>query len=113
MSPEQLRGAPVDARTDLYSFGVVVLEAVSGRNPFYRVDAQATIAAVLHEGAGVVSADPVVATLDAVLRRALAKDRAERFSTAQQMSAALLPALRACPPLQPPSAVAEGGETTL
>ena len=53
------------------------------------------------------------ATLDAVLQRALAKDRAQRFSTAQEMRAALLPALRACPPLQPRSAVVDDSETTL
>jgi hypothetical protein len=35
---------PGDAWTDLYSIGVVVLEAVSGRNPFFRVEAQPTIA---------------------------------------------------------------------
>ena len=113
MSPEQLLGMPVDARTDLYSIGVVVLEAVSGRNPFHRADAQAMIAAVLHESAALGSADPGIATLDAALQRSLAKDRAQRFSSAQEMRAALLPALRSCPPLQPLSPTADGTRTTL
>ena len=113
MSPEQLLGRPVDARTDLYSIGVVVFEAVSGRSPFCRVDAQATIAAVLHESAGLTGADPGIAALDAVLQRSLAKDRAQRFSTAHEMRAALLPALRSCPPLVPPSVAGDGAETTL
>lgn len=113
MSPEQLLGIAVDARTDLYSIGVMVLEAVSGRHPFVRVDAQATIAAVLHDAAGLSSDDPALTRLNAVLQRSLAKDRAQRFSTAHEMHAALLPALRSCSPLQPRSAAADGADTTL
>jgi eukaryotic-like serine/threonine-protein kinase len=97
MSPEQLLGMPIDARSDLYSIGVIVLEAVTGHNPFQRSDPQATIAATLHEQAGIASADPATAALDAVLQRCIAKDRQQRFSHAREMGAALLPALRSSP----------------
>ena len=114
MSPEQLLGTPVDARCDLYSIGVIVLEALTGRNPFQRGDPQATMAATLHEQASIGAADdPATAALDAVLQRCLAKDRDQRFTRADAMSAALLPALRSCPPRQPVSGTAEDANTTL
>jgi eukaryotic-like serine/threonine-protein kinase len=113
MSPEQLLGMPVDARSDLYSIGVIVLEALTGHNPFHRSDARATIAATLHEQAGIAAADPATAALDAVLQRCIAKDRHQRFTRAHEMGAALLPALRSCPPRPPVGAAADDTNTTL
>lgn len=113
MSPEQLLGIAVDERSDLYSIGVIVLEAVTGFNPFHRSDPHATIAATLHQQAGIPRTDPATAALDAVLQRSLAKDRTQRFRTAHEMQAALLPALRCCSPLQPGSTAADSADTTL
>jgi tRNA A-37 threonylcarbamoyl transferase component Bud32 len=96
MSPEQLLGGTVDERTDLFSIGVMALEAVSGRNPFSRAHPQDTVAAILHERAGLSGADPGTATLDAVIQRCIAKDREQRFASAREMQRELIPALRAC-----------------
>ena len=112
MSPEQLLGMPVDQRTDLYSIGVMVLESVTGRNPFRRSDPQETIAAILHERAGIQGSVSAVETLDGVLQRALAKKRDDRFASAHEMKAALVPALRSCPPLQRATAAANDADTT-
>jgi serine/threonine protein kinase len=49
MSPEQVRSEPVDARTDIFSFGVVVYEMLGGRRVFARNSAPETIAAILHD----------------------------------------------------------------
>ena len=47
MSPEQARGKPMDKRTDIWSFGCVLYEALSGRKPFARETASDMIAAIL------------------------------------------------------------------
>jgi eukaryotic-like serine/threonine-protein kinase len=99
MSPEQLSGQPVDERTDVFSLGVIAFECVSGRNPFRGEDASRTIAAILHGSVGLEGDAPEVRALDAVLQRCLARRPAERYASVAALRDALVPALRACPPI--------------
>jgi len=87
MSPEQTRGEALDARTDLFSLGVVLYEAATGRLPFEGP----TILSVLHEIALVEPPAPsrvrsgIPRELDQVIRRAMSKDRAHRYASAGEL----------------------------
>jgi serine/threonine protein kinase len=88
MSPEQARGLPVDARSDLYALGVVVHEVFTGEVPFHADSPVRTL--LLHlEAAPSLDAPSLPAPLRPVLRRALAKDPRERHASAREMEEAL------------------------
>jgi serine/threonine-protein kinase len=100
MSPEQCRGDPVDARSDLFSAASVLFEALTGERAFPgRTETQViqtllgTDPAAICEGAGRMPEQ-----VAAVLRRALAKDPAMRYATAEEFSAALADAGSGMPP---------------
>ena len=85
-SPEQARGETVDARTDLYSTGIMLFELLTGRAPF-RGDNPVAVAYqhVNSEAVSPSSINPRVSpSLDAVVLRALAKDRFERYQSASE-----------------------------
>lgn len=84
MSPEQVAGRPIDARSDLFSLGVMLYEMVSGRKPF----TGDTVVTVTY---GILNADPPpltgpAAALEPVLRRLLAKEPAQRYPGAAQVA---------------------------
>jgi Tol biopolymer transport system component/predicted Ser/Thr protein kinase len=86
MSPEQLQGKEIDARSDLFSFGCVLYELLTGKPAFDGTSAASVIAAILErEPAPLEVARP----LDRVVRRSLAKDPDQRFQTARDLKAAL------------------------
>jgi Tol biopolymer transport system component len=95
MSPEQLQGTEADARSDLFSFGCVLYEMLSGKRAFEGQSAASVIAAILEREPASLTASP---PLDRVVRRSLAKDPEQRFQTALDLKAALTWALE-----QPPA----------
>jgi serine/threonine-protein kinase len=91
MSPEQSKGAGnVDARTDLYALGCIVFEMVCGRPPFVAEGGGEVMAQHIYAAVPAPSSiAPVTPQLEQFLLRALAKDPAQRFQSAEEMSAAL------------------------
>ena len=89
MSPEQLRGEPLDARTDLFSLGLVLYEMATGRRTFAGATSAVISAAILHDA-------PIPprqirgelpAPIEDVILKALEKDRAVRCQTASELRA--------------------------
>src|SRR5713101_6040601 len=96
MSPEQAQGVPdVDGRTDLYSLGVVLFQCLAGRPPFSSPSAAAVLEMQQHHPPPPLRTlrREVPDALAAVVARALAKARVERWQTAAEMRAALVPFL--------------------
>ena len=81
IAPEQIRGDPVDGRTDCYSLACVLYEGLTGTPPFRRQSEPETLWAHMQEQPPPLP-DPA---LDAVLQRALAKERDERYPTCTQL----------------------------
>jgi eukaryotic-like serine/threonine-protein kinase len=91
MSPEQVRGNPLDSRSDIFSFGVIHYEMLSGKNFFLRNTAADTMSALLKEDAPelVPSVLGVSPALDRVVRRLLEKEPAARFQSVRDLGFAL------------------------
>ena len=94
MSPEQAEGSPdIDGRTDLYSLGVVLFEALAGRPPFSSTSAAAVLDMQQHHAPPELRQlrRDVPAGLSDVIAHALTKRREDRWQTAQEMRAGLVP----------------------
>ncbi len=91
MAPEQVRGQPADARTDIFSFGVVLYEMLTGRAPFRRDSAPETMTAILREEPPdlAASVDALPPSLDRIVRRCLEKDPDRRFQSASDLAFAI------------------------
>ncbi len=87
MSPEQARGNPVDARTDLFSLGVMLYEMLARRQPFTGETINHVIVAILEKEPPPLTGVP--AELTRILAQALAKQADERYGSAQAMLADL------------------------
>jgi tetratricopeptide (TPR) repeat protein len=89
MSPEQARGSEVDARSDIFSFGVVLYEMLSGEDPFRRPSAIETLSAILRDTPPPINL-PSARTppeLQRVLQKALAKDPPQRYQNMKELAA--------------------------
>jgi Tol biopolymer transport system component/predicted Ser/Thr protein kinase len=87
MSPEQLQSREVDARSDLFSFGCVLYEMLTGKRAFEGASAASVIAAILEREPAPLHLSP---PLERVIRKSLAKDPEERFQTARDLKTALV-----------------------
>jgi Tol biopolymer transport system component len=92
MSPEQVRGEAVDHRSDIFSFGVVLYEMLTGRQAFGRDTAAESMAAILKEDPPELSSTTPAAVppaLARIVQRCLEKKPAERFQSARDLAFAL------------------------
>jgi len=104
MSPEQVRGEKLDARTDLFSFGLVLYEMAAGQRAFTGETAPMLHAAVLNQiPTPVRQLNPeITPELETIINKSLEKDRQERYQTASEMRACFRAA-----------AATRGGKTSL
>ena len=91
MSPEQLRGESVDARSDMFSLGAVLYEMLSGARAFKGKTAVETMSAILREDPPEMASSATGASpaLERIVRRCVEKNRDERFQSARDLSFAL------------------------
>jgi len=88
MAPEQVRGEPADARSDIFALGCVLYEMLAGERAFKRDTTAETMTAILREPAPEVSTSGVVATpeLNRIVAHCLEKQPAERFQSASDVA---------------------------
>jgi len=98
MSPEQVRGAAVDQRSDIFAFGVILFEMLSGRHPFLRDTALDTMNAIARDDVPQISPDVAPPALTRLIDHAIAKNPSGRFESAKDLAFAL-------------TAVTQSGET--
>ena len=91
MAPEQARGGPVDQRVDIWAFGVVLFEMLTGRRPFQGTSAAAMLSAIASDPVPAIRSirHDAPAALDDLVHRAVVKDPGARTLTAEEAAAVL------------------------
>jgi eukaryotic-like serine/threonine-protein kinase len=101
MSPEQVRGLPINYRTDLFSFGVVLYEMVTGKRPFMGSSAIAVLDATLHAEPRSFGDRQVPGKLKAMTLKLLEKDPVNRYKSADQVKKELKSLENSLAPVKP------------
>jgi serine/threonine-protein kinase len=93
MAPEQMRGLPVDARTDVWALGLLLFEMLTGRKPFREDAWPAVCAQILSEAAPVLvlPSEGIEQELGAVIERCLRRTPRDRFGNVAELAVALAP----------------------
>jgi tetratricopeptide (TPR) repeat protein len=88
MSPEQVRGLPVDYRSDIFSFGTILYELLSGRRAFQKDTAADTMSAIMRDEPPELSESGrnISPALDHIVKHCLEKDRDNRFQSARDIA---------------------------
>ena len=86
MSPEQAEGKPLDTRSDIFSFGAVLYEMLSGLRAFGGTSTVAVLSAVLRDDPPPIHAPPA---LERIVRRCLQKPQSQRFQSTGELRAAI------------------------
>ncbi len=99
MSPEQFTGGDVDERSDIFSAGIIVVEALTGSAPFHGHTPAELLRSLLHDSVRIKGDGRGTKELNRVLRRCLAKHPEDRYRTVAELRRDLIPAVRNCRPL--------------
>ena len=98
MAPEQAEGKPVDQRADIFSFGAVLYEMLSGVQPFRRDSVLGTLAAIVRDEPPALDAARIPPAVRQVVKRALEKNPEARYASGAELASALASVPRAVAP---------------
>ena len=93
IAPEVFTGGPVDERADIFAIGVMVVETLVGARPFGGQTPHEVLTSLLHSEYHLPGESIEIRALDAVVQRCLAKDPRDRYSSARELAAELVPAV--------------------